>query len=183
MWAGLGNSRSAPAASGDRPLTGTATASWPFGVIVSRVKGEYVPRGTGCGTFSLGGRGGEISISVSGSLSNDGATMSGSGTVTAEEVQPQPVSFSAKVEPAITAVEPDTGPISGGTRVKVVGTGFVDIGEVSVGGSSVVFTVKSPVKLILTTPPGTDGNVNSQVISNTGSSSSSGTSDQFTYSG
>jgi photosystem II stability/assembly factor-like uncharacterized protein len=85
--------------------------------------------------------------------------------------------------PEVSAVSPDSGPVSGGTSVVLDGH-FVDVTSVSFGtATTTAFTVDSPTQITLTSPPEAAGS--SQTVDVT-VNSTLGTSpltpaDQFTY--
>jgi len=61
--------------------------------------------------------------------------------------------------PAVTAVTPTTGPQSGGTVVKITGTGFVEGATVTFGNVKAVAVVESPTSIKVTTPKHPPGSV------------------------
>jgi hypothetical protein len=82
--------------------------------------------------------------------------------------------------PAVTKVSPIKGPASGGTVVKITGTGFTSVTAVRFGGESATFTVTSSSKITATAPPGATGTVDVTVASSGGTSALS-TADRFKY--
>jgi hypothetical protein len=68
--------------------------------------------------------------------------------------------------PTITSIDPDDGPISGGTRVTITGTGFGAASAVRFGGSAGSDLVASPdgTSVTVTTPPGAAGAVDVVVV-------------------
>jgi len=78
----------------------------------------------------------------------------------------------------ITSIAPSTGPVTGGTVVVITGTGFTDATGVTFGGTAgTSFTVDSDTQITVTTPPGTEGDVDVVVQSPAGDSSPA----TFTY--
>jgi len=102
-------------------------------------------------------------------------TTPGSGTSspsTADQFTYEPL-------PAVTGVTPRTGPPTGGTRVTVMGNGFVAGTTVTFGGVTVPVTVNSIGSLTVVSPAGT-GTVDI-VVTTPGGTSTVGQADQFTY--
>jgi IPT/TIG domain-containing protein len=82
--------------------------------------------------------------------------------------------------PAVTKVSPVKGPASGGTVVKITGTGFARISAVRFGGESASFTVASPTKITATAPPGAVGTVD-VTVTNPGGTSALSSADRYKY--
>jgi IPT/TIG domain/PASTA domain len=81
----------------------------------------------------------------------DNATVAPSGTVAGKEIL---VSAEIQPTPAITAVEPDFGPIAGGTSVKITGTDLNAASAVKFGDvPAASFTVESETKITAVAPP------------------------------
>jgi hypothetical protein len=85
--------------------------------------------------------------------------------------------------PVITSLDPSWGPAEGGTLVTVNGGGFVNVTAVKFGGvNATSFHVYSATMLTAVSPAGTDGStVQVTVTANGGTSSTSGTANDFTY--
>jgi hypothetical protein len=82
--------------------------------------------------------------------------------------------------PVVSKVAPVKGPASGGTVVKITGTGFAQISSVRFGGQSASFTVTSSSKITATAPPGATGTVD-VTVTNPGGTSALSTADHFKY--
>ena len=83
--------------------------------------------------------------------------------------------------PAITAVKPASGPISGDRKVTIVGANMTGVTAVMFGGKpALTFTVKSAKKIIAYSPTATLGKVAITVTSPTGTSPANGLS-SYTY--
>ena len=78
--------------------------------------------------------------------------------------------------PAIGALNPDTGPVSGGTVVTVSGSGFTGANDVKFGAVPAKFSVNSDVQIVATSPQGR-GTVGVTITTSAGS----GTGGTFTY--
>jgi IPT/TIG domain len=87
---------------------------------------------------------------------------------------------SAVGTPAVTKLSPVKGPASGGTVVKITGTGFAGITAVHFGAQSASFTVTSTSKITATAPPGAPGIVD-VTVTNSGGTSAISTADHFKY--
>lgn len=80
----------------------------------------------------------------------DGATVAPSGTVSGKEVE-----LSAEVQPtpAVDSLEPDFGPVAGGTSVKIAGTDFNAASAVKFGSTPAAgFTVESDTQITAIAP-------------------------------
>jgi hypothetical protein len=65
---------------------------------------------------------------------------------------PPPPPPTAPAPPTVTGLSPSSGPV--GTAVTVTGSNFTEIGSVTVGGVSAVYTISSAGKLVVTVPSG-----------------------------
>jgi Tfp pilus assembly protein PilV len=82
---------------------------------------------------------------------------------------------------SVTGVAPNSGPLTGGTVVNVLGAGFTGATAVKFGSTlATSFTVNSDASITATSPPGT-GTVDITVTGPSGTSAT-GPADQFTYS-
>ncbi len=85
----------------------------------------------------------------------------------------------ALAAPAIASVSPDSGPIDGGTKLTISGSGFTGVTSVTVGGNACLpLTVDSDGSITCSTPPGPAGPADVVVSGPSGSDTSSG---GFTY--
>ncbi|MCE0539506.1 IPT/TIG domain-containing protein [Kineosporia rhizophila] len=82
--------------------------------------------------------------------------------------------------PNVTGLDPSVGPIAGGTRVTITGTGFTGATAVSFGGTSVTPTVSSNTSLTVTTPAHAAGTVDITVTGPNGTSAPDASS-RFRY--
>jgi hypothetical protein len=81
--------------------------------------------------------------------------------------------------PFVTSLKPAVGPVSGGHKVTITGTGLSGAEEVLFGSRPATsFAVKSAKKIVAFSPAGTLGNVVVTVVSTTGSGASPGA---YTY--
>jgi len=81
--------------------------------------------------------------------------------------------------PKITSVEPQSGPVTGGTSVIIRGSGFASTTRVLFGAAGSDFTINSDTRITATSPAGS-GTVNVTVITPAGTTGASATS-SFTY--
>jgi len=88
--------------------------------------------------------------------------------------------FGSTGAPVVTSINPDSGPVAGGTTVTIYGSGFTGATLVSFGGISVVPTVLSDTSIMATSPAHAAGTVDIVVTTSLGTSFTS-TADQFTY--
>jgi hypothetical protein len=113
----------------------------------------------------------------------------GAGTVDVTVVAPGGTSttsaadqFNYTAGPTVTAVSPNSGPVTGNTSVTITGANFNSVSAVAFGHNAAVsFTVNSPTSITATSPAGT-GTVNVTVTTPLGTSATS-VGDQFTYGG
>ena len=79
------------------------------------------------------------------------------------------------------AVNPNSGPLAGGTTVIITGTNFTGTTSVTFGGTAATsFNVNSPTQITAVDPAEAAGTVN-VVVTNASGSSAISASDQFTY--
>jgi hypothetical protein len=83
--------------------------------------------------------------------------------------------------PTITALDPTSGPSTGGTSVVIAGTDFVNVTQVLFGDAVAEFTLDSPTGITAIAPPGSDGTVQVKVITAYGTSADT-VADDYTYS-
>ncbi|GAC1341083.1 MAG: hypothetical protein NVSMB29_10970 [Candidatus Dormibacteria bacterium] len=81
--------------------------------------------------------------------------------------------------PQVTSIAPTTGPVTGGTSISVVGTGFYSPLSASIGGIAARATVLSSTQLTLVSPPQTSPGPAAVVITTRGGRSKGGPT--FTY--
>jgi len=86
---------------------------------------------------------------------------------------------SATTAPKVTSISQTSGPITGGTSVTIIGTGFTGVTSVNFGSNAASYTVDSD-SLITGTSPAGGGTVDVTVITS-GGTSATGAADQFTY--
>jgi hypothetical protein len=75
--------------------------------------------------------------------------------------------------PVVSEVSPSAGPVAGGNRVKVLGSGFRQVKSVKVGGVPASFKVKSGKRIVVTVPAGEVGTVHVRVRTAAGRSAKS----------
>ncbi|HEY3815345.1 MAG TPA: IPT/TIG domain-containing protein, partial [Caulobacteraceae bacterium] len=89
--------------------------------------------------------------------------------------------YVAPPQPAVTSINPNTGPAAGGTSVTIVGTAFTGATAVRFGSiAAASFTVNSDTQITATSPAGASGVVDVTVGTAAGFSAPS-TADDFTY--
>jgi alpha-tubulin suppressor-like RCC1 family protein len=83
--------------------------------------------------------------------------------------------------PTITKVQPDQGPVGGGTSVTITGANLTGVTEVTFGSTNATsFKIESETEITAVSPPGTAGTINVGVASHGGLSAIS-SADQFSY--
>jgi RHS repeat-associated protein len=126
-------------------------------------------------------------FTVASATSISATSPGGSGTVNITVTTPGGTSsqitadhFSYLPAPAVTKINPSSGPKAGGTKVTVTGTGFTDASAVKFGSKqATTFTVASATSISATSPGGS-GTVNITVTT-PGGTSSQITADHFSY--
>ena len=89
--------------------------------------------------------------------------------------------FTYVAVPTVTGLNPNSGPVAGGTSVIIAGTGFIGATEVQFGGTAATsFTINSSTQITATAPAGT-GVVDVTVTIPGGATSATSSADQFTY--
>jgi hypothetical protein len=111
----------------------------------------------------------------------DGATVAPSGTFSGQEVE-----LSAEVQPtpAVTSVEPDSGPVAGGTVVKITGTDFNAASAVKFGTLPATgFTVESDTQITATAPRNAKVGAVDVTVTTLAGTSPTARADRFFYEG
>jgi hypothetical protein len=104
-------------------------------------------------------------------------TSTGTSSISSADI----FSYAAPPAPAISAITPSTGTTAGGTSVAITGSGFLSGSTVSFGtvaAASVTFVDSTHLTAI--SPAGSTGTVD-VTVTDTNGTSSTGASDQFTY--
>jgi hypothetical protein len=111
----------------------------------------------------------------------DGATVAPSGAFSGKEVE-----LSAEVQPtpAVTSLEPDFGPVAGGTTVKITGTDFNAASAVKFGLTPATgFTVESDTQITAIVPRGTKVGAVDVTVTTLAGTSPAVRADRFYYEG
>ena len=87
--------------------------------------------------------------------------------------------------PTVSSISPNSGPVTGGTSVTIIGTNFIrndiaSVGRVLFGSTIASFIINSPTQITTTSPAGT-GTVDITLVNGIGTSTTSA-ADKFTYS-
>jgi hypothetical protein len=90
-------------------------------------------------------------------------------------------SFRFVAAPTITLLQPRRGPTTGGTKVKITGTGFLDATSVSFGGNPAGFTINSDTSITAFSPAIEGPDVERVTVSSIGGTSPRTTAARFTY--
>jgi hypothetical protein len=92
--------------------------------------------------------------------------------------------------PTVSSVSPASGPVSGGTHIKIIGTGFtpgakVEIGQGSGAGPTAIqateVEVVSPTEITATTGGSAKAGAWNLFVTDSGGTSSASTGDDYTY--
>jgi len=111
----------------------------------------------------------------------DGATVAPSGTVSGKEVE-----LSAEVQPtpAVSSLEPDFGPVAGGTSVKITGTDLNAASAVKFGSTPATgFTVESDTQITAIAPKATRVGATDVTVTTLAGTSPTVRADRFYYEG
>jgi hypothetical protein len=84
------------------------------------------------------------------------------------------------VTPTVSGIDPNTGPVDGGTWVTISGTNFTGAAEVDFGGTPAEFWVNDDSSITALSPAGVAGTVD-VTVSNGRRTSAANADDQFTY--
>ena len=130
--------------------------------------------------------GGEVDFSVSFQPSSGGnqtATFQISSDDPTTPTRQLPASGSTPgVVPTVTAINPTSGPASGGTSVTITGTGFTLATGASFGSTAASnFTINSDTQIIITSPAANLSGAVDVTVTTSQGTSATGSSDQFTY--
>ncbi|MGC9960588.1 MAG: IPT/TIG domain-containing protein [Acidimicrobiales bacterium] len=91
--------------------------------------------------------------------------------------------FTYDATPVVTAIAPSAGPLSGGTSVVIIGSGFEDASSVSFGGTAATsYVVNSDTSVTAVAPAHAAGSADITVTNETGTSATA-SADTFTYDG
>ena len=141
---------------------------------------------TGASGVSFGGTP-ATSFSVVSPTEITAVSPAGAGTVDVTVTTPGGSSATSSADqftylpvPGVGGLAPSEGPVSGGTRVTITGTGFTGVSGVSFGGTPVTsYSVVSATEVIAVSPAGT-GTVD-VTVTTPGGTTPTGPADQFTY--
>src|SRR5262249_51198444 len=123
---------------------------------------------------------GTFGISVALSSNATTALIGGAGDGRPEVEKGAAWVFSASTTPTVERVEPNSGPVAGGTSVTITGTTFTGATAVKFGATNATsFTVNSATSITAVSPAGT-GSVDVTVATPEGTSST-GSADLFSY--
>jgi hypothetical protein len=84
--------------------------------------------------------------------------------------------------PAVTGVDPPSGPLGGGTQVTITGVGFTQVSKVEFGSKSASYSTVNATTIVAVSPSGTAGTVD-VVVTAHGQRSKKTQADHFTYQG
>jgi hypothetical protein len=82
--------------------------------------------------------------------------------------------------PTVTSVDPNAGPVDGGTSVTITGADFTGAAEVDFGGIAAEFMVNSDSSITAVSPAASAGTVD-VTVTTLGGTSAASANDQFTY--
>jgi hypothetical protein len=176
----------------------SVTFDWSVAPSVTRIKPTFGP-GAGGTKVTIKGEGfGTATAVLFGSTEATNITVNKRGTTIRVIAPPgtgavqvavtgssgtSPATFGTgfSYAPAVTRVNPSSGPPSGGTRVVVEGSNFSGVSSVRFGAvQATSFTVDSSKRITAVSPSGSLGTVN-VIVTTTGGSSVLSTSDEYTY--
>ncbi len=175
--------------------TGTITAAFPSGTVLSTATTSYVVNGVTASSVSVSSTTAKITVanlvpaSGSVSLAISGVTNTIPGTYnlvvnTSADTTPQAsgaFSIVAPPAPTVSSIAPNTGATAGGTSVTITGSGFTSNATVTFGAVSATgVVVNSSTSITVPSPSQAAGVVNVEV-STIGGTSTAITADQFTY--
>ena len=83
--------------------------------------------------------------------------------------------------PVVTAMSPTSGPVSGGTKVTITGTGFTGATTVMFGSLSATFKIKNDQTIVATAPARANPTNVQMTVTTTGGTSATSTASKYTY--
>jgi hypothetical protein len=89
--------------------------------------------------------------------------------------------FTYDATPTISAISPNSGPLSGTSIVNLTGTGFADVSGASLSGTSVTYTIGSDTSMSVTAPASSSAGVVDITVTNETGTSSDSSADHFAY--
>jgi IPT/TIG domain/FG-GAP repeat len=164
-------------ADGNTALIGGSTDEGGLGAawIFTRANGLWTQQGSKLAIgkeSAVAGFGWSVALSAEGSTALIGGFATG-GDVGAAWVFGPPA-------PSVTHVDPNQGPVAGGTSVTITGSGFTDVSYVSFGAIDATdVNVESPTRLTAISPAGS-GTVD-VTVATPGNISATSAADQFSY--
>ena len=175
-------------------LTPTSTAgtdvSWTCGIVTATVTCTHagVPAPTTMPSIDIAASVASNASTVSGAL-DDRGYVSASDALDADALD-QGTAYGSTT---VTSLEPNSGPMSGGTEVAVTGTNFYNVSSVNVGSATVstvcsgggpysdCYTVNSPTSITLYTPNGISaGGIGARTVTVT-NDARTGSGSTYTY--
>jgi hypothetical protein len=111
----------------------------------------------------------------------EGATVPANETFSGKEIE---LSAEVQPEPQITAVAPNAGPVTGGTKVTIAGSGFTAASAVKFGDlPATSFTVESDTEITATTPISTKVGTVDTTVTTVAGTNPTARADHFSYQG
>ena len=165
-------------------VTGLSPSSGPNGILIA-ITGTNL---MGASAVDFGAGNSASTFSVSNATTAYATAPPGSGTVDVTVTTPGGTSATSTSDrftytvppvPIVTGVSPNQG--VNGTSVVVTGTSFTGASAVDFGGAPATFTLNSDTSITATAPSGS-GAVD-VTVTTSGGQSTTGTADQFTYTG
>jgi len=173
---------SAPAVTSISPASGPATGGTTVTVSGSGFTGATT-------VYFSSSKGVTVSVNASGTQLTVKTPLGASGaSVNVEVKTPEGESTAVTADlftygPTITSLSRTSGPVSGGTKVTITGSGFTTVEDVKFGTTTAeAITVKSATQVAATSPGGNAGTVDVTVTAGTGTSPTVD-ADHYTYVG
>jgi len=172
---------SAPAVSGVSPSSGPAAGGTSVTISGSNFSGASAVKfgGNAAASFTVNSATQIAATSPSGSGTVDVTVTTPAGTSAASSSDQFTYNATAQA-PAVSGINPSSGPAGGGTSVTISGSNFSGVTAVKFGGNAAAsYTVNSASQITATSPAGS-GTVDVTVTTGAGTSATS-SSDRFTY--
>jgi hypothetical protein len=171
----------APTVTGISPTSGPAAGGTSVTITGSNFTGATAVKfgATNATSFTVNSAT-QITATSPAGISTVDVTITTSGGTSATSAADQ-FTYAAPTAPAVTGVNPNTGPTTGGTAVVISGTNFSGASAVKFGNTNATsFSVIGPTQISAISPAGSLGSVDVTVVTPGGPSATS-PADLFTY--
>jgi len=154
-------------------MIGSASASSSDETITTDNSGKYNSGSIPAGTY-------QINVSASGYNSVSSTVTVATGSTATKNFTLTPSSTPDSSPPSITSISPNSGPTSGGTTIKILGSNFAAGASVVIGNTAATVSALTASSITAITPAGTAGSASVSVTNPNGAGTATLTGG-FTY--